>query len=91
VLRARAGSKDLAHPIAVERLGYFEREEEHPYRDFLAYLPNEWDDELTLPDGTVVRSCSPTKAKTVLTLIVPEDWDAKRALGKIKVSTVLEE
>jgi len=90
-LRAKAGSKRLIHPLVVERIGYFEKEEEHPYRDYLADLPNEWDDELTLPDGTVVRSASPKKAKTVLTLIVPEDWTAKKALGKIKVSKVLEE
>jgi len=90
-LRKKAGSKRLIHPLVVERLGYFEVEEEHPYRDHLADLPNEWDDELTLPDGTVVRSASPAKAKTVLTLIVPEDWTAKKALGKIKVSKVLEE
>jgi len=90
-LRKKAGSRDLAHPIVVERLGYFEKEEEHPYRDYLADLPNEWDTERTLPDGTVVRGASPAKAKTVLTLIVPEDWDAKRALGKIKPEKVLSE
>jgi len=93
VLRGKSGIKRFPqYPIIVERLGYFEKvEEEHPYRDHLADLPNEWDDELTLPDGTKVKSASPKKAKTVLTLIVPEDWDVKRALGKIKVDKVLEE
>jgi len=90
-LRAKAGSKELAYPLVVESLGYFEKEEEHPYRDHLADIPNEWDDELTLPDGTKVRSASPKKAKTVLTLIVPEDWKVERALGKIKVEKVLSE
>jgi len=90
-LRARAGSKRLIHPLVVESLGYFEKEEEHPYRDHLADIPNEWDDELTLPDGTKVRSASPKKAKTVLTLIVPEDWTTEKALGKIKPEKVLSE
>jgi len=90
-LRKKAGSKQSIHPLVVELLGYFEKEEEHPYGDYLADIPNEWDVETTLPDGSIVRSASPAKAKTVLTLIVPEDWTTKKALGKIKVSKVLEE
>jgi len=39
----------------------------------------------------VVRSASPAKAKTVLTLIVPEDWTAEKALGPIKPEQVLSE
>jgi len=88
-LRKKAGSKRLKHPIIVERIGYFEDETEHPYRDFLTDLPNEWDTEITLKDGTKVKSCSPKKAKVVLSLFVPEDWSAKKALGKIKPEKVL--
>jgi len=90
LLRAKAGSKQMIHPLVVESLGYFEDEEEHPYRDYLADIPNEWDTEITLPDGTKSRGASPAKAKVVLSLFVPEDWTAKKALGKIKVSKVLE-
>jgi len=89
-LRKLAGSKELIHPLVVERLGYFEDEALHPYREFLEDLPNEYDTTLTLPDGTKVKSCSPKKSKIVLSLFVPDDWSFERAIGKIKVEKRLE-
>jgi len=35
-------------PIVVYRLGYYEIEEEHPYREWLDDLPNKWDRELPI-------------------------------------------
>jgi len=43
-------------PITVVRLGYFEIEEEHPYREYLADLPNRWDYEMSLKDLDAFKS-----------------------------------
>jgi len=34
------------HPIIVQRLGYFDVEERHPYYEYLSDLPNRWDREI---------------------------------------------
>jgi len=78
-------------PIVVQRLGYFENEEEHPYREWLSDLPNRWDYELTLRDGRKVRSATESAQQFVAELYCPEEMTTKKALGKIKPLKVLYE
>jgi len=91
-LRKKSGIARLKGcPISVVRLGYFEDEEEHPYRDWLDDLPNKWDDERVLPDGRRIRSATEKVQNFVAEIYAPEEMTVDQALGEIKPLKVLYE
>ncbi|MHC1600508.1 MAG: hypothetical protein ACXQS5_06800 [Candidatus Methanospirareceae archaeon] len=90
VLRRFSGVKRL-YPIEVKRIGYFEDETEHPYREFLKDLPNKWDREVKLSDGRKVRSATPKAQSFVLEIYGPENWKAEKIMNKIKYDKILYE
>jgi len=67
----------------VQRIGYFEIEDEHPFREYLAQLPNIADDTLVLKDGREVKSRKAKTAHTVAIISDPDELSYKQALGKM--------
>jgi len=90
-LREKSGVKELMYPLVVHRLGYFEDEALHPYREYLEDLPNRWDKERTLPDGTVIRGASERIQNFVAEVYAPEEVPKEKALGRIKPVKILHE
>jgi len=91
-IKKRSGVSELRDcPIVVQRLGYFEDEDEHPYRDWLTDLPNEWDHKFTPPGLAPIRGATERKQKFVCELYAPENYTIEKALGKVKPSKVLYE
>jgi len=91
-LRELSGVKDLRHPVIAHRLGYFEDEERHPYRDFLTDLPNLWDHEYAPePPPPPIRGASSRVQNFVCELHYPTNWSVERALGHIKPDKILYE
>jgi len=91
-LRKKSGIRGLTGcPILVRRLGYFEIEEEHPYREFLRDLPNRYDSETVIAGYPPFRSASEAAQNFVAELYCPEEWSAERAIGRIKPAKVLYE
>jgi len=72
------------HPVIIQRLGYYETEEEHPYREFLKDFPIRSDYELELKDGTKVKACTPKSHHIVAEVFVPENWSNEKVLDLIK-------
>jgi len=72
-------------------LGYFENEEEHPYREWLIDLPNRYDKERTILGYPPIRSATEKVQQFVIELYYPENWTVKKALGKIRYEKVLVE
>jgi len=74
--------------ITVERLGYFTNEEEHPYRDFLADLPNRWDEEI---GPAKAKSASVKVQNFIVSLETPEQVETRDVEAVIRPAKVLYE
>lgn len=69
--------------VSVHRLGYFENELEHPYREFLAQLPNVSDFQIPLKTLPPVKSRKAKTCPVVVEAFFKGKMDYKQALGRL--------